>query len=427
MVRALATVTDDHGVVHPGQGWTDIVVTRDAPPAAVDGLLTGWHEPESSHLMMLEAFADHDTLSARVPPRPRRSATCGTSSATATSSSAREVHDDAEAPGRRTPTLPAGRRAVLYALRRRGEATAEQVADQLGMTVSGARQHLTALTRAGLVEAAEMPSTELKRGRRTLAYSATAEADQYFPKAYGELTNELLGYVADSNPELLEDLFAKRRQHRIDNAQTRLAGKRTLGAKVAELTRILDEDGYLATYEKVTPGVYRVIEHNCAIWAVAQRYGQACTSEIDFIRAALPEAEIERVQHMVAGARHCAVRDQSARPSRVSVSASPVRILRRQPLGDERAVARLGIALDAEERRRRVDGHLGDDRREVDMIEDLPDVAVPILGRELDPRALADAEAVVLPVLHVAELGGRRQLLVVAVLDAGVRERSLET
>ena len=63
VVRALATVTDDHGVVHPGQGWTDIVVTRDAPPTAVDGLLTGWHEPESSHLMMLEAFADHDTLS----------------------------------------------------------------------------------------------------------------------------------------------------------------------------------------------------------------------------------------------------------------------------------------------------------------------------------------------------------------------------
>ena len=205
-----------------------------------------------------------------------------------------------------TPTLPAGRRAVLYALRRRGEATAEQVADQLGMTVSGARQHLTALTRAGLVEAAEMPATALRRGRRTLAYSATAAADDYFPKAYGELTNELLGYVADSNPDLLEDLFAKRRQHRIENAQARLAGKRTLGTKVAELTRILDEDGYLATYEKVAPDLFRVIEHNCAIWAVAQRYGQACTSEIDFIRAVLPEAEIERVQHMVAGARHCA-------------------------------------------------------------------------------------------------------------------------
>ena len=137
-------------------------------------------------------------------------------------------------------------------------------------------------------------------------YAATDAADAYFPKAYGELTNELLGYVADTDRELLDQLFAKRREARIANAQARLANKRTLGAKVAELTRILDEDGYLASYEKVAPDVYRIVEHNCAIWAVAQKYGQACSSEIEFIRAVLPEAHVERVQHMIAGARRCA-------------------------------------------------------------------------------------------------------------------------
>jgi S-adenosylmethionine:tRNA ribosyltransferase-isomerase len=62
VVRALATVTDDRGVVHPAAGWTDVVVTPDTPVRAVDGLLTGWHEPESTHLWMLRAFADHDVL-----------------------------------------------------------------------------------------------------------------------------------------------------------------------------------------------------------------------------------------------------------------------------------------------------------------------------------------------------------------------------
>ena len=47
--------------------------------------------------------------------------------------------------------LPAGRRAVLYAVRRRGEATAEQVAEQLDITVSGARQYLAALVDGGLL------------------------------------------------------------------------------------------------------------------------------------------------------------------------------------------------------------------------------------------------------------------------------------
>jgi S-adenosylmethionine:tRNA ribosyltransferase-isomerase len=64
VVRALATVTDEHGIAHPGDGWTEVVVTPDGPVPSVDGLLTGWHEPESSHLMMLEAFADHDVLAA---------------------------------------------------------------------------------------------------------------------------------------------------------------------------------------------------------------------------------------------------------------------------------------------------------------------------------------------------------------------------
>jgi predicted ArsR family transcriptional regulator len=195
---------------------------------------------------------------------------------------------------------------VLYAVRRRGEATAEQVAEQLGITVSGARQHLSVLARDGLLETVELPPATTTRGRRALVYSCTAAADQHFPKAYGELTNELLGYVADTDGAMLDELFAKRREHRIAGARARLAGKRGLQAKVAELTRILDEDGYLASYEKVGEGTYRIVEHNCAIWAVAQRYGQACTSELDFIRTVLEGADVERVQHMIAGARRCA-------------------------------------------------------------------------------------------------------------------------
>jgi S-adenosylmethionine:tRNA ribosyltransferase-isomerase len=62
VVRALATVSDTHGVVHPGEGWTELMVTADTPMTSLDGLLTGWHEPESSHLMMLEAFAGQEVL-----------------------------------------------------------------------------------------------------------------------------------------------------------------------------------------------------------------------------------------------------------------------------------------------------------------------------------------------------------------------------
>jgi S-adenosylmethionine:tRNA ribosyltransferase-isomerase len=62
VVRALETVTDQHGHVHPGEGWTDVVITPERGVRSVDGMLTGWHEPEASHLLMLEAVAGRPVL-----------------------------------------------------------------------------------------------------------------------------------------------------------------------------------------------------------------------------------------------------------------------------------------------------------------------------------------------------------------------------
>ena len=57
VVRALETVTDTAGVTHPGEGWTHLVITPERGLRAVNGLLTGLHEPEASHLAMLQALA----------------------------------------------------------------------------------------------------------------------------------------------------------------------------------------------------------------------------------------------------------------------------------------------------------------------------------------------------------------------------------
>jgi S-adenosylmethionine:tRNA ribosyltransferase-isomerase len=60
--RALETVADTDGHVRAGEGWTDLVVTPQCGVHAVDGLLTGWHEPEASHLQLLEAVAGRELL-----------------------------------------------------------------------------------------------------------------------------------------------------------------------------------------------------------------------------------------------------------------------------------------------------------------------------------------------------------------------------
>jgi S-adenosylmethionine:tRNA ribosyltransferase-isomerase len=62
VVRALETATDASGQVHPGEGWTSLVIRPERGLRAVDGLLTGLHEPRASHLAMLEALAGRDHI-----------------------------------------------------------------------------------------------------------------------------------------------------------------------------------------------------------------------------------------------------------------------------------------------------------------------------------------------------------------------------
>src|SRR5215475_1615413 len=67
VVRALETAaaTRERGAGSPlpaSSGWTHHLVTPQTPPRVVDALFTGLHEPRSTHLLMLNAFAGADLL-----------------------------------------------------------------------------------------------------------------------------------------------------------------------------------------------------------------------------------------------------------------------------------------------------------------------------------------------------------------------------
>lgn len=55
--RALESAVDAHGAAYAAEGWTERVISVDDPPRAVNGLITGWHNPDASHLLLVEAIA----------------------------------------------------------------------------------------------------------------------------------------------------------------------------------------------------------------------------------------------------------------------------------------------------------------------------------------------------------------------------------
>ena len=97
-----------------------------------------------------------------------------------------------------------------------------------------------------------------------------------------------------------------------------------------------------------------------------------------------------------------------------------------ETLGDQRAVAGLGITFDAHQRRRALGLQFVDELAEIDSVEDLTEVALTVFGSQFHAGALPDALPRVRAVLHVPELGGRRELLVVPVIDTGVVESGLD-
>ncbi len=192
-------------------------------------------------------------------------------------------------------------RRVLVALKRQGEATADELADILDISASAVRQHLSALRAAGLIAARQDRG---ERGRPADRYHATEQAEPLFVTS-DDLSIEILELVADEQPELVERMFDLHRQRLVDDARAHLADT-TVEERIAAVTKLLDTRGYLCDSEQVTADHFRINLHNCAIWNVASRFRKACTSELEFLQGVLPDATVQRVTHKTSGAHTCA-------------------------------------------------------------------------------------------------------------------------
>ncbi|GAA2528472.1 S-adenosylmethionine:tRNA ribosyltransferase-isomerase [Pilimelia columellifera] len=60
VTRALESAVGPDGWAQERAGWTDHIVDPDHPARVVDGLISGWHNPDASHLLLVEAVAGPD-------------------------------------------------------------------------------------------------------------------------------------------------------------------------------------------------------------------------------------------------------------------------------------------------------------------------------------------------------------------------------
>ncbi|MCG8348332.1 MAG: transcriptional regulator [Chloroflexales bacterium] len=196
------------------------------------------------------------------------------------------------------------RQNILQLLRRQGQMTALELSSVLDIGAVGVRQHLALLERDGLVCIAGL---RRNIGRPSHLYVLTEEAEQHFPKKYDQLSLDLLDYLASlGGDEAIEQAFRMRRQALCQSLAPRLAGK-PLDERVAELSQILIEQGYMCEYEQLDDGSFLLTEHNCPVICVARCYPQICDQEMELYEELLGVA-IERDMIITQGDLCCRYR-----------------------------------------------------------------------------------------------------------------------
>jgi DeoR family suf operon transcriptional repressor len=210
------------------------------------------------------------------------------------------------------------RGAVLVELKKAHRLTAKDLAARLQISLNAVRHHLKELEAEALVE---YERQHRGVGAPAFAYRLTSAGEAIFPRRYEATLSELLDHVVEreGRPGAVAALEARYA------ALTRRLQEQLAGAPPAErmaaVARLLTDDGYMAE-ANASSGSGTLIEHNCAVQAVAQRFPEICAAEAKFLSAVLG-AEVHRQEHILSGCSACEYRVRFRTPAPQPTTLAP--------------------------------------------------------------------------------------------------------
>lgn len=199
------------------------------------------------------------------------------------------------------------RRAIAQLLKQDGSLDAETLATRLGITAMAVRQHLYALQDEQLVTYQEEPRP---MGRPAKLWHLTPAADRLFPDGYAELTLSFIHSIQEAFGEAgLERLLEIRTRDQIEVYAQKLKNQRSLKQRLKTLAELRTHEGYMADVQAQADGSFLLVENHCPICAAATACTGLCDKELKTFQSVLGDGvDIQRVEHIVAGARRCAYR-----------------------------------------------------------------------------------------------------------------------
>jgi predicted ArsR family transcriptional regulator len=189
---------------------------------------------------------------------------------------------------------------IVSELRRRGSASAADLAREFGLSPNAVRQQLMVLERDGLVA-----ETSVRRGptKPTYEFSLTPEADGLFPQAYDRMLSAVLRELRDQfGPPGVKRIFDGLAERAVARARLNVTASEP-EQKVAQLTEMLRKSGVVAEYSLIDGG-YVLHEHNCPYSSAAKEHPEVCQVIHHVIDETLG-GEHKQTESLAHGGREC--------------------------------------------------------------------------------------------------------------------------
>ena len=203
---------------------------------------------------------------------------------------------------------------IVQQLKLQGALTAKVLAQPLGLTTMGVRQHLQSLEDEGVISYEDKKAA---RGRPTRYWSLTQASQSRFTDRHGELTVQLIDSVKSVfGDQGLEQLISHREQATFKQYHAALSNNNNLADKLTVLAQLRSNEGYMANVEQGEiagqaddSGIYWLLENHCPICDAANSCLNFCRSELQLFQDLFKGlATVSREEHILDGARRCAYR-----------------------------------------------------------------------------------------------------------------------
>lgn len=191
-------------------------------------------------------------------------------------------------------------------LKTRGPQSIAVIARAMDVTAEAVRQQMTRLHADGLVDA---ESRSAGRGRPTQIWFLTAAGHGRFPDTHAEMTVQMIAAVRQVfGDEGIDKLVQVRENAMLNVYQQAMQDAPDLKARLERLVDVRSAEGYMAELREDEAG-FVFIENHCPICSAAKACMGFCRSELELFRKVLGQGvQVDREEHILAGARRCAYR-----------------------------------------------------------------------------------------------------------------------